>query len=502
MAQGPLDRARDRAPQAGLFDEPAAADPRPPAAPPAASPERAAPAPAPRAVEREAPPEPPLYSVGQLTGAINGKLQELGRVRVEGEIGELKRHASGHVYFCLKDEGAKLACKIWQSKVRPALRGLQPKDGMKVIAHGRLDVYPPRGEYSLIVERVEPLGIGALLAELERLKAELKARGWFDRSRALPAWPDPIGVVTSRDGAALADFLRTRSLRWPGYPLRLAHSAVQGPGAAEEIARAIERVDSTGVALIVVCRGGGALEDLWAFNELAVASAIWHARVPVVTGIGHESDTTLADLVADHRAHTPTDAAQTVIPDREALCGELARWGNFLIEAGESLVRARSDRLAELSSRPVLCGAEWILGERRRALRSQGARLAAAVAAAREQRLRALHGAEARLERRSPREALGRLERRVAGAGLRLRALGALALERAGSSLAAKTRALEATSPLAVLGRGYSVTRKQGAAQALTDAATLALGEQVETRLSRGSFIARVESVEPGEAAP
>ena len=276
----------------------------------------------------DAPAEDPVYSVGQLTRSVAERLGGLGRVAVEGELSELATPRSGHVYFKLKEEGAVLSCAVWRSQVRRAFAA-EPKEGQQVVAHGRLDVYAPRGTYSLIVEKVEQRGIGALLAELEALKKELHQRGWFARERPLPLLPERVGIVTSRDGAALRDFLRTRSLRWPLYPVRLCHAPVQGPGAARAIAQAIQRLDASGVDLIVVARGGGSLEDLWAFNELPVAEAIWNCSVPVVSGVGHETDFTLADLVADHRAHTPTDAGQTVIPERAALVERAVRAGGM-----------------------------------------------------------------------------------------------------------------------------------------------------------------------------
>ncbi len=444
----------------------------------------------------DAPAEPRLYSVGELTAEIKSRVDTLGRVRVEGELSELKRPASGHLYFSLKDEGARLSCAIWRSSVSRALR-FRPEEGAQVVAHGRLDVYPPRGTYSLIVERLEPLGIGSLLARLEKLKAELAKLGWFDRRRPLPAMPRPIGIVTSRDGAALRDFLRTRSLRWAGYPVRLCHTSVQGPDAAPDIADAIRRIDASGVDVIVVCRGGGSLEDLWAFNERPVAEAIWNASVPVVSGVGHESDTTLADLVADHRAHTPTDAAQTVIPDRAGLAAEFARWGNFLIEAMDRLVADRDERLAELVSRPVLRDAGWILDERAGALRSLRSRLGLA-ARAREQgaevRLQRLF---TRLERRSPRERIDGWDRRVAAAHERLLSLGDRTVSRAGERLGLVARALESISPLAVLGRGYSLTRRADSTTPLTRADETGVGEELETRLAHGAFRSTVTAVVP-----
>ncbi len=441
------------------------------------------------------PAAPPLYSVGQLSAVIAGRLQDLGRVRVEGELSQLKRPTSGHVFFALKDQGACLSCKVWQSKVRAALR-FELEEGMQVIAWGRLDLYPPQGSYSLVVEKLEPLGLGALLARLERLKTELRARGWFDRKRALPRLPRVIGLVTSRDGAALKDFLRTRSLRWPGYPLRFCHTSVQGALAAGAIADALRAIDASRVDAIALVRGGGALEDLWAFNDEVVAAAIWNASVPVVTGIGHQTDTTLADLVADHRAHTPTDAAQTLIPARAELCGRVARAGNYLVEALERALEARAGRLGELGRRPALRDPELLLGERVRALGEVHARVDSALAGHLERRLSRLHLANARLERRSPRSELARREQRLAAARSALPARALRAVERAESAVALALRGLEACSPLKVLARGFSLTHMIGEREPLLDAARLSAGDEVETRLARGSFTARVETVE------
>ena len=456
--------------------------------------------PAPRE-EGPAPAGPEVLKVGELTELLKGRLESLGRLRVEGELSSLRRPASGHVYFDLKDEGARLACAIWRSRTSRALP-FEPEEGMQVVAHGKLDVYAPRGSYSLIVERLEPLGIGALLAQLERTKAELAARGWFERRRPLPGFPEPVGVVTSRDGAAFQDFLRTRSLRWPGYPVRLVHTAVQGPGAAADIAAAIRRLEASGVSVIVVCRGGGSLEDLWSFNELAVAEAIWSSSVPVVCGVGHETDTTLADLVADHRAHTPTDAAQTVLPDRGALCAELARQGNYLIEAADALVERRAERLAALAGRPALRDPAWILGQRQERLGHLARRLEGEVRGRLERGRASLSELLTRLERRSPRASLEAWTRRFERASTRLAPLGPRLVERAEERLAADARALESVSPLRVLGRGYSLARKAGETAPLVDAAELAPGDRIETRLARGSVLSEVVSTEPEEQDP
>ncbi len=416
---------------------------------------------------------PRVFTVVQLTREIRGRMEQLGRISVEGEISRVTRAASGHVYFDLRDVDAKLACTIWRSSVKAAAR-FELEEGMQVVAHGRLDVYAPRGTYSLNVQRLEQSGIGALLVKFEQQKLELKERGWFDRARPLPSCPKVIGVVTSRDGAAFRDFLRTRSLRWPLYPVRLAHTPVQGPGAALEIAEAVRRLDHSGVDVIVLCRGGGSLEDLWAFNELPVATAIWDASVPVVSGVGHEVDTTLADLVADRRAHTPTDAAQTVIPDRGALTGELERLAAWLAQAMDGALCRRAERLARAASARVLREARWITAERERDLRELTRRLQARSPG------RQLESRAARLQR-AVTVLPGLLERR---------------LEDRGRKLELASAQLEAFSPLKILGRGYSITTRSGASSPIRAATTLQPGDELSTRLHEGTVISKVIGVE------
>ncbi len=491
----------------GLFDA-AASRPAPPAgegrAAQSPSPDANAGQDEPRPTRTRGPePEPEedaALSVSELTEEIKGSLGAFGRVRVRGELSGLKRAASGHVYFDLKDEGARLSCVIWRGSVSRALR-FEPEDGQELVAHGRLDVYPPRGSYNLIVERLEPIGLGALLIKLELLKRELAELGRFDRHRPLPAMPRTVGVVTSRDGAALRDFLRTRSLRFPGYPVRLCHTAVQGPGAAASIADAIARLDRSGVDVIVVCRGGGSLEDLWAFNERAVADAIWNASVPVVSGVGHESDTTLCDLVADHRAHTPTDAAQTVLPDRAELAAGLERWTNFLFQAADRTVSERARRLGDLARRRVLVRPDWILGDRVAHLDAKRRRLIGALESALRGRTNTLTRLLARIERRSPGARLREFEGRLVHAASRLAAGGQRAVDTRTADLRGLARALEGVSPLKVLGRGYSVTRRAGETRPLASVKGLAAREEIDVRLHDGTIRAAVVSTEPGDPA-
>ncbi len=435
-------------------------------------------------------------SVTALTRRIASALESLGRVSVEGEVSRIQRAASGHVYFELKDLDAKLSCAIWRSQLPTALR-FELREGAQVVAHGKLDVYAPRGGYSLIVQRVEPAGIGALLAQFEALKDELRKRGWFERKRALPSLPRVIGVATSRDGAALQDFLRTRTQRWPGYPLRFVHTQVQGAGAAAQIARAIDSLDRSGVDVICVVRGGGSLEDLWAFNELPVAEAIWRSKTPVVSGVGHETDTTLCDLVADLRAHTPTDAAQRVIPDRAALDERLERASGHLAQALDVLFSRADERLTRLERSRLLTEPKALVEAPERRLAAAQARLRSGVERRFDAARARLELAHRKLGRASPAEHLAARRTRLALAEAALpraaRTLGDRELQRAERAGAR----LHALSPLAVLERGYSITFVKGSAAPLVAASGARAGDELHTRTADGVVLSRVLDTPP-----
>lgn len=439
------------------------------------------------------------WSVSHLTQRIRGALEGLGRVSVEGEVSGGRPAASGHVYFDLKDIDARVSCVIWRSAAATALR--QPlREGDKVVVHGKLEVYGPRGSYQIIVQRVEPAGLGTLLAQLERLKQELKARGWLDRRRALPALPRRVGVVTSRDGAAFQDFLRTRSLRWPLYPVVLAHTPVQGAGAAASIAAALRRVAASDVDVVVVTRGGGSVEDLWAFNELAVAEAIWECPVPVVSGVGHETDTTFCDLVADLRAHTPTDAATQVIPDRHALVEDLERVEAHLQEALGAQLEARRERIERAAHSRVLRDARGLLDARRERLGQLERVLSASVRGLGARALTGLADLRRRLERRSPAAELARRSARVDVAQAQVRAGAAKALDGARRDLAALAGRLDALSPLAVLARGYSITYVEGCIEPVTGVEGISVGAKLRTRVAGGEIASHVSEIAPRES--
>jgi len=442
-----------------------------------------------------------VLTVSELSRTIQSALHALGRVRVEGEISRVTRAASGHLYFDLKDLDAKLACTIWRSALPSALR-FELEEGQRVVAHGKLDVWAPRGSYSLIVQRLEPRGLGALLLELEQLKESLRARGWFERHRPLPRIPRRVVVVTSRDGAALQDFLRTRTQRWPGFPARLVHTLVQGKGAAREIAAAIARADADCDPqrdVIAVIRGGGSLEDLWAFNELPVAEAVWNAKTPLVSGVGHQTDTTLIDLVADLRAHTPTDAAQSVIPARAELVERLDTARARLDEATARVFEVRQERLRHLGRAPGLSDAQRAFALRRERLAS----LADALRRELRRRLADASGrlatARSRLWRASPLQHLAQRASRLELLHERLRSGAARRLDREQRGLALQLARLESLAPQRVLERGFTITRRAGVRGALDSAAGLAPGELLETQFAAGTVRSRV--TEPGSGA-
>ncbi len=254
-----------------------------------------------------------IITVSQITSMISGLLREgIGSVSVQGEISNYKHHGSGHRYFSLKDEGSQLSCVMWRS--RPV--NFELTDGMKVIAGGRITVYPPRGQYQLECTSLMPLGQGDLFIAFEALKKKLEAAGYFapEIKKAVPVMPLKIGVITSPTGAAVRDIFSTIERRFPAMTVYFRPALVQGAGAAEDIALAIEQLNKTDAELIISGRGGGSLEDLWAFNEEIVADAVFRSEIPVISAVGHETDFTIADFCADIRAATPTAAAEIATP--------------------------------------------------------------------------------------------------------------------------------------------------------------------------------------------
>ena len=427
-----------------------------------------------------------VWGVGELLRHVNSVLAgAVGGVVIRGELSGVKVAASGHRYFQVKDADGSLSCALWAQR-GDRLR-FKLADGLAVLLQGRLEVYPPRGSLQLIVDEVIPEGIGELQLAFEQLKAKLAAEGLFaaERKRPLPALPQRLGLVTSASGAAVRDVLKVLS-RWQRLSVLLYPVRVQGRGAEGEIARAVRWLARSGrVDLVMVVRGGGSLEDLWAFNEEVVARAIAAAEVPVISGVGHEVDFTIADFVADVRAATPTQAAEMVV-------GRLEEQARRVEQAAAVLRTALARRLERARLR--LRGLEGARGLARLPHRVAELRARLAHLSALPRRLRALLGgrvrradaAVARLYHWPVRLGAPRRRELVAVrlvvAAERLRSL----LRHRAQQLGSSERALAALSPRRVLERGYSITVRAGEARPLRDAAAVAAGERLVTTLARG----------------
>ena len=449
------------------------------------------------ALEFELAPQRLIYSVSELNAAIRGALDERFRdVWVSGEISGIKLAASGHYYFTLKERDSQVKCVAFRSSHR--YWKFKPADGLAVLARGRVDVYEARGEYQLLVETLEPQGIGALQLAFEQLKKKLAAEGLFaaERKRALPRFPRRIGIVTSPRGAAIADMIHILSRRFPGLHIRLYPALVQGEGSVEEVCRGIDYFSRTKWAdVLIVGRGGGSLEDLWTFNEEAVARAIAGCSVPVISAVGHETDVTIADFVADLRAPTPSAAAELATPTRQE------------VEERIDAARARSlrtlrYRLAMLERRLRQQGIDRAAGALRLRVGRAQQRIDDLSFRMRE-RMRAAAGGRER-ERRALETRLRRFDMRprlaAARRGMEAARVAAercmrtrLALRRSAWERAAAK--LGELSPLRILERGYAIVSNQGGV--LKDAAAAPPDSRIRVRLARGRLEAVVDAQVP-----
>jgi exodeoxyribonuclease VII large subunit len=436
---------------------------------------------------------PGVLSVSELTARIKGCLEGTFRfVRVEGEVSNYRLYPSGHRYFSLKDEGAQIRVVCFRGRERYIFGEIA--DGQFVVATGSVGVYERKGEYQLYAQSVEVRGLGSLLLELEKRKERLAAEGLFDpaRKRPLPRYPSRIGIVTSRQGAALRDMIHVARRRWPPVGITLAPALVQGEGAAGDIAQAMDALVSRGgVDLVIVGRGGGSVEDLWAFNEEAVVRAIAASPVPTISAVGHETDFTLADLAADHRASTPTAASQMAVPDRDEVWERLAALilrGRKAEQYGrETLRREWRIAMGALSDpRPVLQARRFAVVERTEALSeamrgrtSKGREKVAILSESVRD-----HSPAAWVSRK--RGDLAVLSERAARQADARRAVFRRALE----GLQGKLSALD---PASVLTRGYAIATRRGTERAVRSAAEVAPGDALDVRVADGSFGAVVE---------
>jgi exodeoxyribonuclease VII large subunit len=436
-------------------------------------------------------PEPRrVLTVSELTGRIRALLEErFFEVWVEGELSNCRVWNTGHLYFTLKDVGAQIKGVMFRSSLR-VLR-FAPRDGLRVVARGRLTVYDPKGEYQIVCDHFEPEGVGARQLAFNQLKERLAALGLFDaaRKRPLPALPRKIGVVTSLDGAAVRDIIQVLRRRYANAHIVIRPVRVQGEGAALEIARAMAAIGKVpGVDVVIVGRGGGSIEDLWAFNEEVVARAIAGCAVPTVSAVGHETDFTIADFVADVRAPTPSAAAEMVVSRKDEFCAGIDRLTHRLSAAMHARVHRLEARLRALEARPGLAGARGRIAMRGRHAADLGHELRRAMQAQVAARQRAYQSLRLTLETYDLRRRLGGVRARLAAADGRLD--GAIAKRRHAYDMRWRSAVarLESLSPLAVLGRGYAVCWNDDRTHIIRDASMVATGDRVSVTLERGEL--------------
>jgi exodeoxyribonuclease VII large subunit len=399
-------------------------------------------------------------SVSELTDHIKGLLEgAFPSVWVSGEVSNFARPRSGHCYLTLKDESAQLSAVIWRGVASHVPFDLH--DGLEVVCRGYLSLYGPQGRYQLVIQEIEPKGIGALELALRQLRAKLAREGLFDpaHKRPLPRFARQIAVVTSPTGAAIRDFLEVLRRRWRLTDVLIVPVRVQGEGSAQEIAAAIEQVNRLNrrIDCLIVTRGGGSLEDLWSFNEEVVCRAIYASRIPVISAIGHEIDVTLSDLVADVRALTPSEAAERITPASDEMQARLEQYRRHLVNALRSRAVTARSRLDSLATH--------------RAFRRPFERVQLLT-----RRLDELGAAADRAIRGQVRDARHRLD--------------------------TLTASLDSLSPLGVLGRGYSLTQRVSDGRLVRDARDLVPGDQLRTRFAHGEALSRVEHIEPEIPSP
>jgi exodeoxyribonuclease VII large subunit len=439
-------------------------------------------------------PEPHYFSVSELTGAMRGLLAEhFTDIWVAGEISGVKLPASGHYYFTLKDQAAQIRCVCYKMTAR--YLKFKPQDGIAVLARGRVDLYDARGEVQLVVEAIEPQGHGALQLAFEQLKKKLEAEGLFDRARKrpLPALPERIGIVTSPTGAVIRDMLHILERRCPGRHIRLYPAQVQGEGAAEQVTAGIDYFSASGWAeVVIVARGGGSLEDLWTFNEERVTRAIAACSVPVISAVGHETDFTIADFVADLRAPTPSAAAELVICTRESLVDRLDAADSKLLQSVRLKIALLARALHGVAVDRVRL--HRAIGRQMQRVDELDYRLRDRWRASMSARQRALDQASARLAQLDLRLKFAAACRRLEGCDAAVMQSIRLRLSRAHGKLAPLDAHLAQLSPLKILDRGYAIVERDG--KIVKSPLDAPVGADIHVRLAEGRLKANVlESV-------
>ena len=433
-----------------------------------------------------------IVTVSELTSSLKEMLEScFSFVSVVGEVSNLRQPFSGHLYFTLKDANAQLKAVLFKPQQRYLDR--LPQDGQRLVCRGRLSLYEPRGEYQLIVDSLEFQGAGALQLAFEQLKQKLAGEGLFDpaRKKKIPTLPERIVLITSPQGAAVHDFIALAQARFPGIKIEIYPVRVQGAGAAEEMATAIARLDRRGLNdVMVLCRGGGSLEDLWAFNEELLARAIFAAQTPIVSAVGHEIDFTIADFVADQRAPTPTAAAELLAPDRKALLAQVGHRHHRLCEAMQGQIdryRQRTQTMRRIIGDPsrILDQARMRLDQLQSALLHRQHRYLHALNSQLEQ-------LTSRLQQVTPRHRLHLAQLQLQSLARRVEAALAQQVAQKQNALQQQAALLDAVSPLAVLGRGYALVRRQRNREVIRASAQASPGELLQILLAQGELTCEV----------
>ena len=439
-------------------------------------------------------PERDIYTVSRLNREVRVLLERgFGSLWLEAEISNFARPSSGHWYFTLKDAAAQVRCCMFRQ--RNMLSPFTARDGQKVLARARIGLYEPRGEYQLIVDHIEDAGLGALKRQFEELSAKLAAEGLFalERKRPLPAIPKRIGVITSPTGAAVRDIVHVLARRFVGVAVLIHPVAVQGAGAAAEIIAALKLAGERAECdVLILARGGGSLENLWAFNDERVARAIRACALPVITGIGHEIDFTIADFAADARAPTPSAAAESVVPDRHTWVAALGGSAVRLLAAMRRELRGAVSRLHTALQRLSLAHPGVRLAQQQQRLDDLEQRISHALRSELHHKRGRLADVFARLVRHSPDRLVRDLRVRHELFAGRLQHAWLASIARAEHRLGLAQRTLNSVSPLATLARGFAIITRPTDGALVTDASRVNIGDEIEAQLDRGRLRARV----------
>ncbi|NLH18365.1 MAG: exodeoxyribonuclease VII large subunit [Phycisphaerae bacterium] len=446
-----------------------------------------------------------IYSVAEVTTLVKVALEEKlpGRLTVAGQIGDFRQVSSGHCYFTLKDEDSILPCVMWKSDFREVK--FRPETGLAVIATGHIDVYLPGGRYQFYADRLQPAGVGSLQLAFEQLVKRLAAEGLFDeaRKKPLPRYPMRIGIVTSPTGAAVVDIADSIYARWPCAKLFLYPVSVQGETAAGEIAAAIGQINRRNKRLqlevLIVGRGGGSLEDLWAFNEEVVARAIAASKIPIISAVGHEVDTTIADFVADARASTPTKAGVIAVPDRSEVLESIDALGQRIRRNLQGRMELARHQVQAMASSAVLKTPRWAVSTAAQRIDEFVLRLGQAAKGRMSGLRESLRGRLDEIRRIEPHRLLGEKRLQLHRFQDAVRAAMTAVAGKKRLILTAVENRVSGLDPRAVLRRGYSITIGRDSGRVITSAEQVRIGEAIVTELAdRQRIDSRVEGIQAG----